>query len=82
MIRVEAYFLDDLHRTVPGFIDAERAHPHPQRGFGLPSRDETNVTWSFAFGNRAQFLGTVQFTDYKKFSVDTDATITLPDAGR
>ena len=81
MIRVEAYFLDDYDRTVQGSsMRNERILINNE--VWVPSRDETNVTWSFAFGNRAQFLGTVQFTDYKKFSVDTDATITLPDAGR
>ena len=81
VIRVESYFRDDYDRTVEGStMRIERLLVNNE--VWLPSREETNLRWGFAFGNRAQFLGTIQYTDYKKFSVDTDTTITLPAAGR
>ena len=44
----------------------------------LPSRIETNVPRSLNFGAMAQPLVTVRFTDYKKFGVQTDSAIALP----
>jgi len=81
LIRVDAYFRDDYDRTVEGSsMRNERILVNNE--VWVQSRDETNTRLSFAFGNRAQFMSALQYTDFKKFSVDTDTTITLPAAGR
>jgi hypothetical protein len=77
LIRIESYFFDDYDSIVQGssvwmeqtFVNGE---------VWLPSRVETNLRRSLNFGALAQPLMAVQFTNHKKFNVDTDSTIALP----
>ena len=45
----------------------------------LPSRLETNVRRTWAFGKHSNWTDTVVYSDHKKFSVDSDFKVTLPD---
>lgn len=78
VMRMESHFRDDYHRTVQGSsLRAERALINDE--IWLPSRSELNMRQSFAFGNLTVFFSSIQFSDYKKFTVGMDTTIALPD---
>lgn len=81
VIRIESHFIDDYDSIVQGSsVWMEQSLVNGE--VWLPSRIETNLRRSLAFGALAQPLITVQFKDHKKFNVETDTTVTLPDAGR
>jgi hypothetical protein len=48
----------------------------------LPAHLEMNLRRSWAFGKLSNLLSAVDTTGYKKFTVETQSTVTLPDAGR
>jgi hypothetical protein len=78
LIRLESHFIDDYESVVTGSsIWVEQTLVNGE--VWLPSRVETNVRRSLAFGALAQPLATVLFTGHKKFGVETDAAIALPD---
>ena len=75
---VESYFRDDHERTIQGSsIRMERTLFNDE--VWLPSRDELQQRWSFAFGNRSQWQSTSIFSGHRKFGVDTDAGFRLPE---
>ena len=79
VIRIESHFIDDYDSIVQGSaVSMEQTRVNDE--VWLPSRIETNVRRSLNFGAMAQPLVMVQFTDYKKFGVETDSAIALPDA--
>jgi hypothetical protein len=81
VIRIESHFIDDYDSIVQGSaVSMEQARVNDE--VWLPARLETNVRRSLTFGALAQPLITVTFSDHKKFGVETDASVTLPDAGR
>jgi hypothetical protein len=81
VMRIDSYFRDDYSWNVQGSsLRVERALVNDEAW--LPVRQETNLRWSFPFGKTAQHLDVVEYIDYKKFNVDTDFTIALPDAKR
>jgi hypothetical protein len=81
VIRIESHFIDDYDSFVQGSaVSMEQARVNDE--VWLPARLETNVRRSLTFGALAQPLITVTFSDHKKFGVETDASVTLPDAGR
>ena len=81
VIRIDASFVENYESIVQGssvwmeqtLVDDEA---------WLPARIETNLRRSLGFGALAQPLVAVQFTDYKKFGVETDSTVTPPDRAR
>lgn len=78
-VRIDSYFRDDFERTIQGSsITMERTFVNDE--VWLPSRDEVNLRWSFAFGNRSQFLSTSTYSGHKRFGVETDSGFRLPDA--
>ena len=78
---VESYFLDDFDRTVKG--SSLRTELTLVNGeVWLLSRQETHSAWTFVFGKVSRFFNTVEYADHKKFTVETDTTVTLPDAKR
>jgi hypothetical protein len=81
VIRIESYFTDDDNRNVQGSsLRLERTLVNDE--VWLPSRLEMNLRRSWVFGKFSNWINTVQYTGHKKFSVDSDFKITLPDAGR
>ena len=81
MIRIDSYFFDDYGSIVAGSsVSMEQTRVNDE--VWLPSRFETNLRRSLGFGALAQSLLAVQFTDHKKFQVETDSTIALPTAAR
>lgn len=81
VIRIESYFTDDDNRNVEGSsLRMERTLVNDE--VWLPSRLEMNLRRSWAFGKYTNWIDTVQCTGHKKFTVDSDFTITLLDAGR
>ena len=81
VIRIESYFCDDDNRNVQGSsLRLERTLVNDE--VWLPSRLEMNLRRSWAFGKLSHWLDAVQYSDYKKFNVETDFTVTLPDVGR
>jgi len=81
MIRIDSYFFDDYGSVVQGSsVWMEQTLINDE--VWLPSHFETNVRRSLGFGALAQSLLAVQFTDHKKFQVETDSTIALPAAAR
>lgn len=81
MIRIDSYFFDDYGSIVEGSsVWMEQTLVNDE--VWLPSRAETNVRRSLGFGALAQSLVVVQFTDHKKFTVETDSTIALPTPAR
>jgi hypothetical protein len=81
VIRVESYFRDDHARAAQGSsLRIERTLVNDE--VWLPSRADLAIRWNFFFGARSQWLTTIQCTDHKKFTVETESTIVLPDAGR
>ena len=81
VIRIDAYLTDDWERTVKGSsVRVERTLVNGE--VWLPLRTEVSTRLQFAFGNLSQFLSTGDYSNHKKFTVSTDSTIALPDAGR
>ena len=81
VIRLESYFTDDDNRNVQGSsLRMERTFVNDE--VWLPSRLEMNLRRSWAFGKFSNWVDTVLYIGHKKFNVDSDFTITLPDAGR
>jgi hypothetical protein len=79
--RIDSYFLDDYESVVQGSsVWIEQTFVNDE--LWLPSRVETNLRRSLNFGALVELIAAVRFADYKKFSVETDSTLTLPDAGR
>jgi hypothetical protein len=77
VIRVESYFFDDYGSIVQGSsVWMEQTLVNDE--VWLPSRIETNVRRSLRFGALGQPLIAVQFTDHKKFNVETDSKVALP----
>jgi hypothetical protein len=77
VIRFESYFRDEYDRTVPGSsIRYERTLVNDDAW--LPSRSEINRRVRFAFGHSSYHLGTLLFTDHKKFSVESRIVPTNP----
>jgi hypothetical protein len=75
VIRIESFFREDYDRTGRGStIRAERVLINGE--VWLPSQREIDERMNFAFGKFALFFGTIQFTDYKKFTVE--ATVRSP----
>jgi hypothetical protein len=81
VIRIDAYFVGDLDSIVEG-SSVWMEHTLVNDEVWLPSRIEANVRRSLRFGVLAQPFMAVQFTDYRKFNVDTDSTIAPPAAAR
>ena len=78
VIRIESYFRDDFDRTVRGSsMRVERTFVNGE--VWLPSRIEVNRRLSWAFGKLSHWLDTEQYTDHKKFTVESK--VTLPDPG-
>jgi hypothetical protein len=81
VIRIDSYFRDDENGNVEGSsLRMERTLVNDE--VWLPSRFETNLRRSWAFGKLSTLLGVVDYSGYKKFTVETESTVTLPDAGR
>ena len=81
VIRIESYFFDDYASVVQGSsVWMEQTLVNDE--VWLPSRIETNLRRSVNFGALLQALIAVQFTGHKKFTVETDTSVTLPGAGR
>jgi hypothetical protein len=81
VIRIESYFFDDYDSVVQGSsVWMEQTLVNDE--VWLPSRIETNLRRSVNFGALLQALTAVQFTGHKKFTVETDTSVTLPGAGR
>ena len=81
VIRLESYFVDEFNRNVEGSsLRVERTLVNEE--IWLPARYEMNLRRSYPFGHLSHDIGTVEYRDYKKFTVDTDVKVTLPDAGR
>jgi hypothetical protein len=81
MIRIDSYFVDDYGSVVQGSsVWMEQTLINDE--VWLPSRLETNIRRSLGFGALVQSLMMVQFTDHKKFNVETDSTIALPKTAR
>jgi hypothetical protein len=81
VIRIESHFLDDYDSIVQGSsVWMEQTLVNDE--VWLPSRIEANLRRSLVFGALAQPLIAVQFTDHKKFNVETDSKVTLPDVAR
>jgi hypothetical protein len=81
VIRVDSYFRDDYGRTARGSsLRIERTLVNGV--VWLPSRADLALRWNMFFGARSQWLTAIQCTDHKKFTVETDSTIVLPDAAR
>ena len=81
MVRIETWFSDDHERVAEGTsIRVERILLNDE--VWLPSHIELNFRQRFAFGNFSQWNNTIEYRDHKKFTVPTDSTIELPDAGR
>jgi hypothetical protein len=79
--RVESFFVEDYGSIVQGSsvrMEQTLVNDH----VWLPSRVETNLRRSLAFGALSQPLVTVRFTDHKQFGVETDTVVELPDAQR
>jgi hypothetical protein len=81
VVRIESYFTDDDNRNVEGStLRMERTLVNDE--VWLPSRLEMNLRRSWAFHEFSNWIDAVQYSGYKKFDVDTDFNVTLPDAGR
>ena len=77
LIRIESYFRDDYDGSVQGSsLREERTLVNDE--VWLPSRDESNLRRSWAFGKLSLWLLATQYADHKKFTVETDSTVTLP----
>lgn len=81
VIRIESYFVDDYNHIVPGSsLWMEQTLVNDE--VWLPSHIELNLRRGVNFGKFLQSLLTVSFTGHKKFGVQTDTTVTLPEVGR
>jgi hypothetical protein len=81
VIRIESHFIDDYDSIVQGSaVWMEQTLVNDE--VWLPSHLETNVRRSLGFGALAQTLVTMTLTAHKKFGVETDSAVTLPDAVR
>jgi outer membrane lipoprotein-sorting protein len=80
VIRIESYFSDDHNRNVRG--SSVRMDRVLIDDAWLPSRFEMSVRRDGAFGRFWNSRSAVHSSDHRKFDVETDFTVTLPDAGR
>ena len=80
-IRLEAHLSGDSEREIAGSgLRVERTLVNDE--VWLPARTEMNLRRSYAFGSFSQHVTTISYTDHKKFTVETDSAVTLPDQGR
>jgi membrane protein implicated in regulation of membrane protease activity len=76
VIRFESYFRDDDDPIVKGSsVLVERTLVNDE--VWLPSRSESNLRRTSTFA-LIQVLAVIRYTDHKKFNVDTDSKVTLP----
>jgi hypothetical protein len=81
VMQLESYFTDDDNRNVQGStLRVERTLVNDE--VWLPSRVETNLRRSWAFKKFSNWIDAVQYSGYKKFNVESDFTVTLPDPSR
>ena len=75
--RQESFLLDDYERVAGGSaLRFERALMNDE--VWLPVHRQESMRLKFAFGNRSQMFFNTDYTEHKKFAVQTDATIELP----
>ena len=75
--RQESFLLDDYDRVAGGSaLRFERGLMNGE--VWLPVQRQEHMRLKFAFGNRSQVFFNTDYTEHKKFTVQTDATIELP----